>query len=182
MKKEIEVKAKVGDFERLKEGLIALGCTLSEPVTQEDTIFINYDRPFIQFSPGDSFLRIRKAKGQIIFTYKKGEELSSIEREIIVNDASQLQDIITFLGFRPEVQVKKTRQKTNYLDYEICLDEVEGLGSFVEVEKITDEDSNKVQDELFEFLQTMGVKKEDRVLNGYDTLVWLKNNLDHKLP
>jgi adenylate cyclase, class 2 len=180
MKKEIEVKAKVADFQKLKDGLVALGCTLSEPVTQEDTIFINYDRPFIEFTPQDHFLRIRKAKGKIIFTYKRGEELNSIEREIVVNDADQLQDILTFLGFRPEVKVTKTRQKTNYLDYEICLDEVEGLGSFVEVEKITDEESERTQAEMFEFLQTFGVKKEDRVLNGYDTLVWLKNNPQNK--
>jgi adenylate cyclase class IV len=56
------------------------------------------------------------------------------------------------------------------------LDEVDGLGSYIEVEKMSDEDGEKIQNELFDFLQILGVSKEDRVLKGYDTLMWLKNN------
>ena len=35
--------------------------------------------------------------------------------------------------------------KCKYKEYEICLDEVEELGSFIEVEKMSDEDGEKVQ-------------------------------------
>jgi predicted adenylyl cyclase CyaB len=122
MKKEIEVKVKVENFQDLLSRLADLGCVFTEPATQDDTIFINYDRPFIEFTLGDSFLRIRKTNGKTIFTYKKGEEFNSIEREFEVSDGEQLYDTLVFLGYRPEVQVKKTRRKTKYKDYEICLD------------------------------------------------------------
>ncbi len=176
MEKEIEVKVSVENFQDLLQKLGGLGCSFTEPVTQDDVIFINYDRPFIEFTPKDPFLRIRKSKDQVIFTFKQGEEMNSIEREFTVSDAKQLEDTLLFLGFHPAVQVKKTRRKTRYSDYEICLDEVEGLGSFIEIEKITAEDANKVQKEMFDFLVSLGVKEGDRVMNGYDTLIWLKDN------
>ena len=59
---------------------------------------------------------------------------------------------------------------------EICLDEVKDLGNFIEVEKITDEDPDKVQEELFRFLESVGVRREDRVVNGYDILMWRKQH------
>ena len=50
------------------------------------------------------------------------------------------------------------------------------LGTFVEVEKITEDvEAEAVQNELFEFLETLGVKKEDRIVQGYDTLFYLKH-------
>jgi predicted adenylyl cyclase CyaB len=56
----------------------------------------------------------------------------------------------------------------------ICLDEVRDLGTFIELEKITEgEDPIKVQSELFAFLKSLGVREEDRVERGYDTLLYL---------
>src|ERR1700743_2706282 len=102
--REIEVKVKVEDFSALQQKLEALGCIFSEAVTQEDVIFINYDRPFMEFTTSDPFLRIRKSKGKVIFTFKQGEEMNAIEREFEVSDAQQLEDTLKFLGFRPEVE------------------------------------------------------------------------------
>ncbi len=54
MKKEIEVKFKVDDFKDLKGKIENLGCTFSEPIFQDDTIFINYNRPFLEFTPNEA--------------------------------------------------------------------------------------------------------------------------------
>jgi adenylate cyclase class 2 len=83
--------------------------------------------------------------------------------------------ILKLMGYSEEVRVNKTRVKTNFKDYEICIDDVKDLGAFVEVEKIAEDgDGEKIQKELFEFLETLGVKKEDQVMHGYDTLLWHK--------
>ena len=58
---------------------------------------------------------------------------------------------------------------------EICLDVVEGLGTFIEVEAFADGKTEEVQERLFAFLRTLGIKDEDRVTKGYDTLVREKN-------
>ncbi len=179
MKKEIEVKVKVSDIDSVIKSLSNLGCILSEPVTQNDVVYINYNRPFIDFREGDIFLRIRKTQGKVIFTLKKGEEMNSIEKEFSVDDAQQLHDTLTLLGFRPEVEVTKIRRKTSYNNYEICIDDVPGLGFFIELEEITENDAIVTQNAMINFLNSIGIDTKDRVMNGYDTLTWLKNNPGH---
>ncbi len=137
--------------------------------------------------PGSNFLRIRKARGssseypggwKIIFNIKQPQsnELDCIERETEINDADQMKGAIELLGYHQAIHVVKTRTKTKYQDMEICLDEVEELGSFIEVEKIVEGEGETVQNELFGFLETIGVSKENRVLKGYDTLLYIKQN------
>jgi adenylate cyclase class 2 len=179
MKKEIEIKIKVENFENLINKFSDLGCILSEPVKQEDRIFTNFpDEEFADFKAGINFLRIRKSNGKILFTLKQSliNELEGIEKELEISDDQEMKETLELMGYHEAVQVNKMRRKTQYKDYEICFDEVEDLGSFVELEKITDEDSERVQKEMFDFLLSLGVKTTDRVINGYDTLIWLKNN------
>lgn len=176
---EIEVKAKVKDFDLLIHLLKELGCILSEPIIQDDYI---YNKKGLDIKSGyhdTPVLRIRKQNNKIFFTLKKNRsnELDCIEKEIEVNNDIILSEIIELLDYIKTVEVHKKRIKTNYKDYEICLDHVDDLGYFIEVEKMSDEDGTKVQNELFDFLQTLGVSKEDRVFQGYDTLIYLKNNL-----
>jgi adenylate cyclase class 2 len=177
MRKEIEVKARVADFDEIARRLSELGCVLSEPVTQHDTIFVDaHYGPFEEFQPGKNLLRIRKSKGKFLFTIKQPQsnEQDAIEYESEVLEPEEMKQAILLMGYHEACQVNKTRRKGNHNDWEICLDSVEGLGSFIEVEKIADDpDVQAVQAELFEFLTTLGVKPEDRVTQGYDTRVYL---------
>jgi adenylate cyclase class 2 len=176
MKKEIEVKAKVKDFKKIKVGLEKLGCTFSDPVAQHDEIFLRKGIAFSQHKLGDPVLRIRQAKDKVFFTLKKSQsfELDKIEKEVTVNDVDELRELIDHIDFHKVMEVHKTRVKTHYKDMEICLDEIEGLGSFIELEKITDQDAAVVQKDLFDFLGTLGVEEKDRVTKGYDVLLYEK--------
>ncbi len=179
MRQEIEVKAKVGNLEAVAEKLRSLGCEISEPAIQDDTIFVNYTSAYDEAVSGEgmNFLRIRKSKGKILFTIKQPQsnELDCLEREVEVNDAQEMEEAILLLGYHEAVQVYKIRRKANYNGYEICLDDIRGLGTFVEIEKIAEnENAEMVQEELFNFLESLGVKREDRITNGYDTLVYRK--------
>lgn len=175
MKLEIEVKAKVKDFEIIKNKLKEIGCVLSLPIIQDDYIYNKKDIDIYKNYDDSPILRIREQDKKILFTLKKNRsnELDCIEKELEVSNKDTLEDIFELLGYENTVEVHKKRIKTNYKDYEICLDQVDGLGSYIEVEKMSDEEGEKVQNELFEFLQTLGVSKEDRVFNGYDTLIYL---------
>lgn len=177
MKLEIEVKAKIRNLDEIITKLKEIGCTLGEPIIQDDYIF---NKKGIDLKNGPHFtpvLRIRKQGERIIFTLKKdrSNELDCIEKEIDVSDKDTLKDIIELLDFEQTVEVHKKRQKAKYGEYEVCLDEVQNLGSFIEVEKISDEDGEKVQKELFDFLKTLGINDEDRVFVGYDTMLESKN-------
>jgi adenylate cyclase class 2 len=178
MKLEIEVKAKIKDFEIVKNKLKKLGCVLSLPIIQDDYIYNKKGINLYKDHGKSPILRIRKQDKKILFTLKKNRnnELDCIEKELEVSNENTLRDIFELLDYESNVEVHKKRIKTNYKDYEICLDEVDELGSYIEVEKMSEENGEKVQNELFDFLQTLGVLKEDRVFNGYDTLIYLKNN------
>lgn len=178
MKYEIEVKAKVVDIKSVREKLEKLGCVFSQPLVQHDYIY-NLAGVDIEKRHKTPVLRVREQNGKTIFTVKKDrkDELDCIEKELEVSDGATMREIFDLLGYTKTVEVKKTRLKAKLDEYEICLDDVEGLGSFIEVEKLSEEDGQMVQDELFKFLQKVGIKKEDRVLVGYDSLIWQKNHV-----
>jgi adenylate cyclase class 2 len=180
MRKEIEVKAKVTNLEELKSKLIALGISLSEPIVQNDETFVDsFFGAYEQFQPNKNILRIRESKGKYIFTLKRPQsnELDCIERETEITDPKEFREALILMGYKPAIKIHKTRIKAKYKDYEICLDEVKELGSYIEVEKISEDDNaNEVQNELFTFLESLGVNKENRETHGYDTLLYIKNN------
>lgn len=176
--KEIEVKARIKTKPLLLKKLKELGIKLSKPITQKDTVFLPLGISYEDIKSGTVALRIREQKDKTLFTLKQRQEveLSAIEKELEIGDKNQLQDIIKILGFYEWVKISKTRLKSKYGEYEICIDSVEGLGDFIEVEKISKENGLAVQEELFLFLESLGVKREDRERKGYDTLIHYLNN------
>lgn len=176
--KEVEVKAKINNPDNLTTQLKDLGCELGDPIIQNDIIFLPAGLSYEDDLLGRNILRIRKTDGRIVFTLKQPQsnELDCIEKELEIGDVENMEEILKLVGFYEAVRVNKTRVKCKYKDYKICIDKVEELGDFIEVEKITDEDAAKVQDELFDFLQSIGVDKDDREVHGYDTLMYNKNN------
>ena len=170
--REIEVKARVSNKPELQKQLTALGCVFSEPVSQRDRIFVPIGSS-VPVNPGVNVLRIREQNGKYIFTLKQTikNQLDCLERELGIDNPEELAEIFKLLGFFESVGVNKQRQKTKYKGLEICLDSVEGLGDFIEVEKLSEAgDGDIVQAELFNFLQILGITKKDQVFEGYDVL------------
>jgi len=172
--REIEVKAKISDFSVIIKQLEDLGCKFTDPIIQKDRIFLEKGLGFKDIKPGIRVLRIRGENNKTILNLKihVKDELDCIEKEIIVNDSKEMLEIIEKIGYHEVARVNKKRIKCNYHDYEICLDEVENLGVFIEVEKKSDKDVEKVRDGIMVFLRQFGVKEGDRVFFGYDTLLF----------
>ncbi len=177
--KEIEIKAKIDNIEKMREKLLALGCEFSEPLFQEDIIFLPVGIEFSDIIKGTPVVRIRLSNDKVTLTLKKkisqGNELIKLEKEIIISDKNTAREIVEQMGFHEVLKVNKERIECGYQDMTVCLDEVAGLGSLIEVEKMSeDEDSAKVQKSLFAFLQTLGIDEGDKVTKGYDTLLYEK--------
>ncbi|MCR4277598.1 MAG: class IV adenylate cyclase [Candidatus Berkelbacteria bacterium] len=176
---EIEVKARVTNPGLLFARLGSLGIKLSEPTYQHDLIFSPKDLEEITiFKPDTNFLRIRKENNQAVLALKRSgvNELAVQTEETAVVDPDALTRILEALEYKLSVEVKKQRQKADYHGIEICVDEVEDLGTFIELEElsVTDNNPEETQNKLFKFLQRLGVTEADRVTQGYDTLVALK--------
>lgn len=176
--KEIEVKAKVTNRPALLDALAKLHIQLSDPIEQNDIVFAERLDNFDQFLPGVNFLRLRNQHGKYLLTLKKSElnETESIEHETEVSNPEEVKLLLGELGFKEAVRINKKRQKAKYKDFEICVDEVAELGSYIELEKLVPEgDTIAIQTELFNFLKQLGITDTDRVELGYDTLMFVHN-------
>ncbi len=178
MRKEVEVKVKVSNLDPVIKRLTDLGCTFSKPVIQRDITFVDGDYgPYDEFQRGKNILRIRDEDGKFIFTLKQPDtnEFDAIEHETEIKNPTELREMLILMGYKPVVEIVKKRVRASYENYEICLDKVDDLGSFVEVEKIIDKgDAQTVQYEIVGFLNELGVDTKDRVVHGYDTLIYMK--------
>ena len=176
--REIEVKVKVNNFENLKKKLIEKGCVLSDPIDQHDVIYSVKDsmEEFESAKEGDIILRIRYLKDTAEFNLKqqRSNEMDNLEYETKIENPDEMHKILHVLGWNPVIEVKKTRKKGKLGEYEICLDQVEKLGTFIELEKLTDDNASPeiVRNELFKELESLGFSKDDEELKGYDTQIY----------
>ncbi|HEY4494199.1 MAG TPA: class IV adenylate cyclase [Candidatus Paceibacterota bacterium] len=183
---EVEVKAAVRDRDAVVRKLESLGCKFSEELHQVDRIFIPEGAPFpppVEMKVG--VLRVRKQNSKTndkySFTLKipQTSRQDSLEREMEIKDGEMMIEILKLLKYQEVPTVDKKRVKTKYQDMEIVLDDVKNLGEFIEAEKIVQnhdhEDRKKTQEELFTFLEILGISKSDRVIDGkYDIMLFEK--------
>lgn len=185
--REIEVKAKVKDKEILIQALQNVGCELGNPIVQEDTVYVRNVGNLETFLANDYFLRIRECDdGSIYFTFKrpksnrlpKQDSLDKVEHELKVDSKEACEGILQELGLSKQVYTKKTRRKAKWNGYEICFDEIDGLGVFIEIEKMAsdDEKMEDVERELLNRLVSFGVDPNDRIMQGYDILTIMNQN------
>ncbi len=174
--KEIEIKVKLRDKREIMEKLEALGCVFSPQVKQKDTVYTRVIGTVAEYLTNDHFPRIRETnEGKFFFTVKadlsKHKNLSKIEHEIEIQDAKTLEQALLLMGYKTANTVTKNRQKGMVGEYEVCIDEVDDLGTFIEVEKMAEENIDQVRKELLDFTISLGVLPEDEVKRGYDLLM-----------
>jgi adenylate cyclase class 2 len=148
MKYEVEMKFAVADMGVLESRLGVLGGAAGEPQTETDAYFAH---PARDFAKTDEALRIRR-KGTANFITYKGPKLDAAtktRREIDLplppgeESAQNWIELLTSLGFTTVGEVRKSRRKAHVewqrRRIEVSLDEVQGLGQFVELELVVDE-------------------------------------------
>ena len=168
--KEVEVKVRIKDVAETIKLFESQGHVFTGKISQRDAIYIPLSEPTVPVALGANVLRVRREDSRTLFTLKQGQELAKLEKELEISDPETLEEIFELLGYKKIAQVNKLRRKAKAGDLEICVDEVEGLGCFVEVEKITAEDPAKIQAGLLEFLLQSGVDITQRERVGYDIL------------
>jgi adenylate cyclase class 2 len=172
--REIEIKARVRDIKALEAKLAELGVKLGQPKKHHDVV---YCRPGQQdYEKGSIWLRIRTENGKkVIWTLKAdtGTKLDSIEHEVEVSNGVELEKMLRLMGNDVYSDLTKTRRKAAVGDIEICVDEVDGLGTYIEVEKLTtpNADGDAIKVELWALLTKLGISANDQEEFGYDVLL-----------
>ena len=157
---EVEVKAKIDDFKEMEEKLENIGAAKSKTEFQEDIYFAS---PIVDFAQTDEALRIRTTNNDTFITYK-GPKLNDKaktrkEVEMTIENSEKAADIFKEIGFMEVRTVRKNRQYYTYENFEISLDDVEGLNPYMEIEIALDdsEDYSQAQDEIFKLFEKLGI-------------------------
>ena len=169
---EVEVKVKA-DHEKVRPILKKIGVAKVKTEIQSDTYFA---APHRDFAKTDEALRIRSLDGQATLTYK-GPKLDGISktREELETPVDELTitRILHALGFSEAGIVRKIREVFRAGEIIVCLDAVEGLGEFLEVEIMaeSEKDLETSSHKLFDFLIQFGFGEKDSIRASYLEMV-----------
>src|SRR5262245_16359489 len=143
MRYEVEQKHRVDDEAALMAKLAERGVTLEAAIKQSDQYFAH---PARDFATTDEALRIRTVGRSSFVTYKgpKVDAVTKTRHELELplhpgdSDGSQFAKVLKALGFNPVATVRK-RRRPFHIELqgervEGALDDVDGVGTFVELE------------------------------------------------
>lgn len=145
---EIELKFRVMDHDQVVSGLVRLGFAFKGAVVEEDEYLNAPDRDFAK--TGEAF-RLRREGNSQLLTYKgprlpgKAKVRKEIELTVCdsLDDLSRLLELFLALGYSPVAKVSKKRMihrgDWHGAEVTVCLDTIEGIGCFVELEQLAEE-------------------------------------------
>lgn len=159
----IEVEVKARSRPDTPGRILALGAAPAGTEVHQD---IYYSSPSRDFRLTDEALRLRIKEGSAFLTYK-GPRLdqrtkSREELTVEVDDPQSMEKILEALGFVRAGEVRKRRTKYVLRDLTFALDEVEGLGTFVEVEARAGPDWEEKRKRVLELLGCLGLDEPIR--------------------
>lgn len=171
--REIEVKARLTDKDSFLKTARELGIEFGAVISQDDATYEN-ELPYDD--PDWNIFRLRKQDGKLILTMKHKASTRSRdnhEYETSVENEAEMIKMLNRLGFTHGIRVNKQRRVAHYNGLELCMDEIDELGCFVEAEKLAEDDADvdAIQSELWDLLLKLGVHPDDRVHLGYDMLM-----------
>jgi len=178
--KEIEIQVKVENIKPLLEFLKKNAKHISE-TSQIDRYFTPKHRNFLDKAHVSEWLRLRDADGQFTVMYKywhydeQDRGTYADEFETIIENLDEMKKIFKALDMKEIACVHKlSRQTWIYKDYEVIIDDVKGLGQFVELEycgKSKKTDHKKINAEMIKFLKDVGCGKVFQNHVGYPIMV-----------
>lgn len=180
---EIEIKLPVKNSQEVLDILKDIGFMVKKEIQEEDTYF---NSEYRNIKERDEALRIRKSrdcdigeqKVQINFKGPKIDavSMSRMELETEVQDGETMEKILTYLGFLPVASVCKVRKYLTHREMTACVDRVEGLGEFLELEVVaeTEEKREIYLEQMKEILNALGYSMEDTVRTSYLGLLMKK--------
>jgi adenylate cyclase class 2 len=187
---EVEIKIEISDIGQIREKVAKMG-KLIKSINQIDDYYIPCHRDFFAQKPFPvEWLRIRQNPDKAIFEYdlsinkdEKGEQECAKEYETEIANPEELRKILGFLDFKKVVTVNKKREYWNCGKIEVALDEIEGLGTFIEAEaKGNFKDNSEAKIACINFLESIGIAdvKNKQINKGYPVLFLEKVTKENK--
>jgi predicted adenylyl cyclase CyaB len=172
--RELEAKLRVPAHS--ESGLLSLLGVLQDTATevrQEDIVYALNETTILTALPGSVVARVRIQGDEISLTVKQRRltELDRTEYEVSIDNAHAAMNILELLGLSLQIIVRKTRRIVRLSERcTVTLDNVEGLGNFIEIEVLDDPTADATLASVLEKIQgaPFPVQRESK---GYDTLL-----------
>jgi adenylate cyclase class 2 len=174
---EVEVKFRA-DHDAARPEVAARGRHVGT-VTQRDSY---YDAPHRSFAETDEALRVREETGETGSTDAEGDgpvtrltykgplvdevSKSRREHETAVADGEAMAAALEALGFQPAAVVEKRRERYAVDGLTVVLDEVTGVGQFLEIETES-EALEAAREDVFELARELGFDPESGIRESY---------------
>ena len=186
---EIEIQVNIENSAPLSDLLKSQGVFVHE-VRQIDEYFSPTSDNFLAVRPISRWLRIRQTEKGNSFNFKNwhfdadGKSNYCDEFETKIEDIEATRKILAALNFNSIVVVDKLRKIFTYENYEIAIDSVKGLGDFVEIEYIGNDETinpKEVTSAMILFLKNLGVGKITRNHVGYPFILLFPNEVKYEI-
>lgn len=167
MSRNFELKVRLDSFDTIKDALFSMGVRLSDTLLQVDKYYL----------VGEKRLKMRNVNGQFHLIYYKrpNNQESKLSTYYVYSFSRTITKILeaVFNGLLGEkVVVKKTRYLYLYENTRIHLDDVDGLGSFLELETVFGDDTNTevyIKEHGY-IVALLGLDKLEKVSSSYSDL------------
>ena len=163
---EVEIRAKINNKSEVQSRLKEIGAILKRSVHQEDRVFghemfLDENKMIIE---GGLSARIRQVDQNTWLEFKEISRNKGAGIEIKANLDNIGEGLRFFekLGFKEAFSINKQREVYSLNGFEICLDDVEQLGSFIEIEKavLSQDETALVKEECLGLLEKIAPESE----------------------
>ena len=178
---EVEIRVKVDSLDDVKSRLESKGFLFSEIIVQDDTYFKHKREIGAIQKPGCSILRVRETSTGSKLTFKALTEVvgSWDEHETVILEPSETKAMLLKSGFVNDLNIHKERQKGKLDGITVCLDKIEGLGTFIEME-IVSEDVLGGKERLLALAKELGFSDNDIVHKGYAAILFERQGVKYE--
>lgn len=172
---EIELKVQVDALGPVREQLNTRNAQFSGRIHEHD---IYYNAPHRDFGTTDEALRVRYTNDHAVITYKGAKRAkyglkAREELNTAVESGEVFEQILVRLGFVKTAEVNKWRENYRLGTAAISLDSVDELGTFVEIEVMTDLNGPDATNQINTLAKEMGIVGEP-ILTSYLELLLSK--------
>ncbi len=186
--KEVEILVKLSNsFDSVKSKLDKLNF---QGIKKTLDLYF-YDPKRHNLKPDKNFMlkecfRLRSKDDKNYFTYKidnfdnSGNWTYSDEHETEIADFDSALKIISHLGLEPLVEIDNTKYTYLTDNYEIVLEDVKGLGTFLEVELLTVDDSSDIEalkTIIRDYIKSFGFQFKELNIGKPELMLKKKNNI-----
>ena len=174
---EFELKVKVPSLDPVRKQLVENNAQFFSREHEHD---IYYNAPHRNFGVTDESIRVRYSKNPTVVTYK-GAKIKTYglkareELNVVIDSGEVFERMLERLGFTRTAEVNKWRENYRFSDAGIMLDEVEDLGTFVEIEILADDEISNTAGRIEEVAKKIGVSGEP-ILASYLELLLTKQS------